>query len=60
MRNQTIMERSFSRFSDLSELEKAQIMYDCAVECREEYPELEWDDIVRKAGIRLDKAKKGS
>ena len=54
------MARNFNRFSDLSELEKAQIMYDCAVECREEYPELEWDDIVRKAGIRLDKAKKGS
>ena len=51
------MTKNFNRFSDLSELEKAQIMYDCAVECREEHPEMDWDEIVCRAQERLDRAK---
>ena len=51
------MTKLLKRFSDLSELEKAQMMYDSAIECRDNYPELEWDDIVSKAQDWLDRAK---
>lgn len=44
-------------FSDLTELEKAQYMMKAAQECANEYPEMDWSDILEKAAKRLEKAK---
>jgi len=44
-------------FSDLTELEKAQYMMKVAQECANEYPEMDWSDILEKAAKRLERAK---
>lgn len=44
-------------FSDLTELEKAQYMMKAAKECANEYPEMDWSDILEKAAKRLERAK---
>lgn len=48
--------KTYKKFEELTELEKAEMMMDTITECAKKYPEMDWEEVRAKAAERLKKA----